>query len=212
MDHALILDLLQAYHDRLTLQQAQLISTYIDILLRWNAKMNLTAVRDPKQIVTRHFGEALFLARCLADRGLLTAGATVLDIGSGAGFPAIPIKIACPQIALTLVEAHGRKAVFLKEVLRALGLDGEVKNVRAEDLAETSADSADVVTMRAVEKFETVLPIAARFAKSRGTLAVLIGKQQVPTAQYLLKFWHFEPLLTIPGAESRGIALMNQIS
>jgi len=172
--------------------------------------MNLTAVRDPESIVKRHFGEAVFLARQLSDRNLLPTGAKVFDIGSGAGFPGIPLKIACPQIALTLVEAHGRKAVFLKEVLRATYLDSEVKNVRAEVLAETASGSADVVTLRAVEKFENILPVAAKFVRPRGKLALLIGKQQVPVAQNLLQPWQFEPLLRFPGSENRGILLMNQ--
>ncbi len=211
MDAALILDRLRPFHHGLDAAQAQQISTYIDVLLRWNAKMNLTAIRDPEHIVTRHFGESVFLARQLSDRHLLPAGASVFDIGSGAGFPGIPLKIACPQITLTLVEAHGRKAIFLREVLRALNVAAEVKNVRAEVLATTLAASADIVTLRAVEKFEAVLPVAAQFVKPTGRLALLIGKQQVPGAQNVLKSWQCEPLLPLSGAESRGILLMNQV-
>ena len=172
--------------------------------------MNLTAVRDPEHIVRRHFGEGVFLGQQLSARNLLPPGASVIDIGSGAGFPGIPLKIACPQIVLSLVEAHGRKAIFLKEVLRAINLDAEVKNVRAEVLAESASGTADVVTVRAVEKFEAILPIAAKFAKPCGRVALLIGTQQVQTAQQLLNTWHFEPVLPIPGSESRGILLMNQ--
>ncbi len=210
MDSASIPDLLRPYDVSLTSVQIEQISTYIEILLRWNVKMNLTAVREPEQIVKRHFGESVFLARQLFHRNLLPDGAIVVDVGSGAGFPGIPLKIACPQIALTLIEAHGRKAVFLKEVLRAINLDAEVKNERAEVFSRLAAHSADIVTLRAVEKFEAVLPVAAQILNSTGKLALLIGKQQVPIAQNLLKHFHFEPLLPIPGAENRGIVLMNQ--
>src|SRR5437899_11564442 len=132
--------------------------------------MNLTAIREPEQIVTRHFGESLFLARKLAEIGFLGGSSVrdiggslpVVDVGSGAGFPGIPLKIAYPNITLTLIEAQQRKAVFLKEVLRALHLDIEVKNVRAEDFVRTDPGLADLVTLRAVEKCEGIVPVAAR--------------------------------------------------
>src|SRR6266849_6678220 len=121
------------------------ISTYIDILLRWNARINLTAIRDPEEIVTRHFGESLFAARHLfpkvypvsssvspvssvvkdfafAEARSQKPEARVADLGSGAGFPGIPIKLWAPQIALTLIESSHKKAMFLREVARALTL------------------------------------------------------------------------------------------
>ena len=176
--------LLEPYITGLTQTQIAQVSTYLDLLLRWNAKTNLTAVRDPQQIVTRHFGESFFLARTLfpivitsatqsregsavddfrSPDDPITRSPDVLDLGSGAGFPAIPLKIACPGITLTLVEAHHTKAVFLREVLRALELHAEVKNVRAERLPPASAS---LVTLRAVERFESILPLAARLVKN----------------------------------------------
>ena len=109
-----------------------IISTYIDILLRWNARINLTAVRDPEEIVTRHFGESLFAARYLfpATTSVGTAAlgcaperssaVRVADLGSGAGFPGIPIKLWAPQVALTLIESNQKKVAFLREVARAM--------------------------------------------------------------------------------------------
>src|SRR4051812_208138 len=210
MDAARISDLLRPYIDSLASSQLAQISTYMEVLLRWNAKMNLTAVREPERIVTRHFGESLFLARHIAKQGIAKSAEKVVDVGSGAGFPGIPLKIALPEISLTLVEAHQRKAVFLKEVLRAINVDAEVKNSRAEELIRLGLISADMVVMRAVEKFEGILPVAAQFARPEGRLALLIGKQQVVTAQNLLKNWHFDPLCPIPGSQSRGILLGNQ--
>ena len=161
--------LLEPFISSLTSAQLAQVSTYLDLLLRWNAKMNLTAIRDPQQIVSRHFGESFFLASKLFGAGgflhLPTYQLTnllIYDVGSGAGFPAIPLKIYLPDVTITLIEANYRKAVFLREVLRALELEAEVKNVRAEDLPPASAD---LVTLRAVEKFESILPTAARLVR-----------------------------------------------
>src|SRR5207253_3379046 len=142
--------------------QLQAISTYIDILLRWNARINLTAVRQPEHIVTRHFGESLFAARHLfpdprvrtdtpaagpqharSDRPPATS---VLDIGSGAGFPGLPLKIWAPEIHLTLIESNHKKATFLREVIRALTLtDVDVFPGRAENfVADADAIPPDL--------------------------------------------------------------------
>jgi 16S rRNA (guanine527-N7)-methyltransferase len=208
--------LLSPYIEDLTNQQLDRISQYMDILLRWNARMNLTAIRDPEQIVVRHFGESFFLARKLSEANALPISSShggaprVVDVGSGAGFPGIPLKIARPDITLTLVEAQQRKAVFLKEVLRSLHLDAEVKDVRAEELAKTGSMAADVVTLRAVEKFESILPTAASLVNQDGRMAILIGHSQVDLTRKLLRKWTFDPLLPVPGSSSRAILLGNQ--
>src|SRR5246127_1193708 len=138
----------------LTAAQLQSISTYIDILQRWNARINLTAIRNEEEIVTRHFGESLFAARHLfpkvypvspvvndldfdfANDQRLTTNDRVADLGSGAGFPGIPIKLWAPQISLTLIESNQKKATFLREIARALTLtDINIQNARAETLA-----------------------------------------------------------------------------
>src|SRR5882757_3265602 len=199
MDPARIAALLHPFLDRaLPEMQLHQISTYIDLLLRWNARTNLTAIRDPEEIVSRHFGESLFLARHLfpeagVPRTLSSASpgapeqsqqseaetvpVSVLDIGSGAGFPGLPIKICAPQIHLTMVESNHKKAAFLREVTRVLTLT----NVNViTDRAETLISPADLVTMRAVERFETILPTAAALVSPAGRLALLISSSQLP--------------------------------
>ncbi len=140
------------------------ISTYLDLLLRWNARMNLTAVRDPESIVTRHIGESLFAATHLFPAGQLPiANCQLLDLGSGAGFPGIPIKLWVPQLTVTLIESRQRKATFLREVIRTLQLTSiSVFPGRAEDY---SGPLGDVVTLRAVERFDEVLPTTARLLR-----------------------------------------------
>lgn len=166
------------------------ISTYIDVLLRWNARVNLTAIRDPEEIVTRHFGEALFTARRLfpdREQGASPSETTSIslgDVGSGAGFPGLPIKLWAPQISVTLIESKTKKATFLREVARILTLtDVNVLSDRAESLTGLAFD---VVTLRAVERFESVLSSAASFVALGGRLALLIGDTQISQAKALL--------------------------
>ena len=152
MDLTRIAGLLTPFHPgTISPLQLQQISTYLELLLRWNARVNLTSVREPEYIVTRHFGESLFAASQLFPAGQLPASnCRLLDVGSGAGFPGLPIKIWAPPLALTLIESRQRKATFLREVVRALGLtDVTVFSGRAQDFP----GRAEVVTVRAVERF-----------------------------------------------------------
>jgi 16S rRNA (guanine527-N7)-methyltransferase len=96
-------------------EQVQQLTRHFALLLKWNQRINLTSVRKPEQIATRHYGESLFLASKITDMK-----GEVVDIGSGAGFPGIPIAIVKPHLQVTLVESVGKKAVFLKEVARDL--------------------------------------------------------------------------------------------
>jgi len=205
-----------------SLSEIQLIniSMYIDILLRWNARMNLTAVRRPEDIVTRHFGESLFAARHLFPRGAEGAGEPkgtggllrVFDVGSGAGFPGLPIKIWAPHIELTLIESNHKKATFLREVVRALGLaNTSVFSGRAEDLAKSGAD-ADVVTLRAVERFESVLPIAASLVRPGGRLALLIGRGQVDQAGELTPNFEWNLPMNVPVSDVRALLIGRKVA
>ena len=106
---------------------------YLFLLLRWNARVNLTAIRDEEGILRRHFVESIVCARALP------AGITsLLDFGSGAGFPGIPIALCCPEIAVTLAESQGKKAAFLSEAVRVLGISAKVHSGRAEVLRNLS--------------------------------------------------------------------------
>jgi 16S rRNA (guanine527-N7)-methyltransferase len=182
----------------LSARQIEQISMYIDMLLRWNRKINLTAVRKPDEIVSRHFGESLFAAQHLLPVGRRSVRA--IDVGSGAGFPGLAMKIFAPEIQLTLVESSARKAAFLREVVRALQLaDAEVLAGRAEQYSGQAA----LVTMRAAEKFEKVLPEAGRLVEPGGRLALWIGARQVESAKRSLAAFAWEPPLLFPGSDAR---------
>jgi len=198
-----------ANDQRLTTNDLSSISTYIDLLQRWNARVNLTAIRNEEEIVTRHFGESLFAARHLfplcSSVPSVVSGVRVTDVGSGAGFPGIPIKIWAPAIALTLIESNQKKATFLKEVARALTLtDINIQTTRAESLAGASFD---VVTLRAVERFESILPVAARLVAPGGRLGLLIGQAQFPQAQSALPTFDWPDPIPVPGSQSRVLAI-----
>jgi len=183
----------------LSSMQLHSISTYIDLLLRWNARVNLTAVRDPEQIVTRHFGESFFAARHLFPKS--GGPCNLADLGSGAGFPGIPIKLWAPQIRITLIESNHKKVAFLREVTRALTLtDVNIVAARAESLSELTFD---VVTLRAVERFETILSIAARLVAPGGRLALLISSAQLDQARSSLPSLSWSPPEPLPLSRDR---------
>lgn len=186
----------------LATEQLAAMQTYLELLSKWNSKLNLTSIRDPEEIMTRHFGESIFAATQLFPSADSTK--SVIDVGSGPGFPGLPIKLWCPAIHLTLVESNQRKATFLREVIRALQLNGaEVLSARA----ETLSIRADLVTLRAVEKFAQVLPIAAKLVDSDGRLAVLIGEMQVETAKARLPDLRWQALIAIPQSRTRVLLI-----
>ncbi|HEY9127542.1 MAG TPA: 16S rRNA (guanine(527)-N(7))-methyltransferase RsmG, partial [Acidobacteriaceae bacterium] len=146
------------------------LSAYLDLLVRWNARTNLTAIRDPEEMVRRHFGESLFAAQHLG------SPATLLDLGSGAGFPGLPVALARPEIAVTLAESQGKKATFLREVVRTLGLKNvEVWAGRAEALPRTF----HTVAMRAVDDMAVALAVAGPLAQEQLVL-LTTGEPELP--------------------------------
>jgi 16S rRNA (guanine527-N7)-methyltransferase len=216
--------------------QLQNISAYIDLLLRWNSRINLTAVRQPEEIVTRHFGESLFAARHLfpsplseeapppavssgRDSGKATSP-RVIDVGSGAGFPGLPIKIWAPAIHLTLIESTQKKAIFLREVIRTLTLtDVDVFAGRAVDFIKNDLPRDDdrqasspkvrgeVVTLRAVERFESILPTAARLIAPAGRLAILVGGSQTQRARNLVPDLSWSEPVWLPLSTNRALII-----
>ena len=125
--------LLQPVLGKVSLQlgsaQISSLSRHYDLLQRWNRHINLTSIRTPQQIVERHFGEALYLAKVIGE------AKSLVDVGSGAGFPGLPFAVARPEVHVTLVESVAKKATFLREVSRPLG-NVSVYHGRVEGLQE----------------------------------------------------------------------------
>jgi 16S rRNA (guanine527-N7)-methyltransferase len=195
MDHARIAGLLAPFITGLTESQLASISIYLDLLLRWNARINLTGIRGPEQIITRHFGESLFTAARLLDP---SSSDSAIDVGSGAGFPGLPLKIWAPQLRLTLVESQQRKATFLREVTRAL----KVKDITVfAGRAEHYDQRGSLVTLRAVERFQNALPVAASL--SGGRLALLTGTAQAVHARQVLSGFQWDEEIIVPQSSAR---------
>jgi len=175
------------------------ISTYIDLLLKWNARINLTAIREPSEIVQRHFGESLFVAKYLLDQ---QQPQTAIDLGSGAGFPGVPFAMLAPEVQVTLIESQQKKGTFLKELIHVLGL----KNVKVfGDRAENYPDTSDLVMLRAVEKFDEALPMAVRLATAGGRIALMIGSGQMEPARKLSSDVNWGNGIQVPCGTSRQL-------
>lgn len=195
METAAIAHLLQPFIE-LDELRLRAISTYIDLLLKWNARMNLTAIRGPNEIVQRHFGESLFAAKhLLAQKRPQTA----IDLGSGAGFPGVPFAMLAPDVQVTLIESQQKKATFLKELVRVL----ELKNVRIfGDRAESYRETAELVMLRAVEKFQDALKMAIRLTNPEGRVGLMIGAAQVELARVSTEI-NWDDSVEIPCSNSR---------
>src|SRR5262249_50106288 len=149
------------------------------------------------EIITRHFGESFFAASRLLEPD---SDETVLDIGSGAGFPGLPLAMFAPGTQVILIEANAKKVAFLNEVISTLGL----KNARVvRERAEAYVDEAGLVTMRAVEAFEKTLPVAQAKVRGGGRLALLIGNSQVASARRLASEITWGNTVPVPNSHSR---------
>lgn len=178
-------------------QQLTATLTYIDLLQKWNARVNLTAVRSPREIVSRHFGESFFAAQALLGHDYRGA---IIDLGSGAGFPGVPIAMFATGAHVTLIESNSKKVAFLNEVIRTLNLkNASVFSHRAEEYS----DRASAVVMRAVEKFAASLNAASGLVQRGGRLALMIGQGQVEQVVTLLPGWQWQKPIRVPESDSR---------
>jgi 16S rRNA (guanine527-N7)-methyltransferase len=156
----------QAGLDLLAEGIAEKFSRYYSLLEQWNSKLNLTAIRDPEEALRRHLVECIFCAQHLPQKI-----ATLLDYGSGAGFPGIPIALCRPEIHVTLAESQGKKASFLREAVRVLEIDAEIYAGRVEDMP--GDPGFDAITLRAVDKMQAAVEGASGRVKLGGWLIML---------------------------------------
>jgi 16S rRNA (guanine527-N7)-methyltransferase len=175
---------------------------YLALLVKWNARISLTAIRDPEQIVRRHFAEGIFAAERLPS-GIHT----LLDYGSGAGLPGIPIAICRPHLAVTLAESQAKKASFLREVVRTLELSVEVWGRRVEDLPAHRV--FDCITLRAVDRMaEACAAASARLAASGRLLVFTTRKAEA--ALDAIPGLRWEEEAPIPGSEQEVLRFASQ--
>jgi len=158
---------------------------YLTELKEWNKKINLTAITDDRDIIIKHFLDSLTLVP------FLTNQKTLLDIGSGAGFPGIPLKIVLPELKATLMDSVNKKVIFMKHIIRTIGLKNiEAIQARAEnkEVMKKFDSSFDIVTSRAFSELGKFLDIAAPYAKKEGMLLAVKGPRGIDELKGLKDF------------------------
>jgi 16S rRNA (guanine527-N7)-methyltransferase len=144
--------------------QEEIFNLYLEELVKWNEKFNLTSITDPKDIRIKHFKDSLSI-----DQAIKLTNQRVADVGSGAGFPSIPLKIVYPNISLTIIEATAKKVKFLKHLVKVLELkDVEVIWGRAEEIGREKREEFDLVVARAVAKLNLLAEICLPLVKVGG--------------------------------------------
>jgi len=197
----LIASTLSPFQIQLSAGQIAKIQEYIRLLLKWNHSVNLTSVVDPAEILARHFGESMFICSLIPVEKCRLA-----DIGSGAGFPGLAVKIACPELRLTLIESNKKKCAFLSEVVRALELENvEVMPVRFKE-ARVSPDFAELVTARAVGGFPDILRWAKTALARRGHVILWLGGED-STRVSSTPGWIWKPAVKIPESQRRFVLI-----
>jgi 16S rRNA (guanine527-N7)-methyltransferase len=179
---------------------------YLALLLKWNSKLNLTAVREPDQIIRRHFVECIQCAQALPE---LPHGSSLLDFGSGAGLPGILIAICRPEIHVTLAESQKKKSAFLREAVRSLELNAEVFDGRVEDMPPEQSFS--VVTLRAVDKMVGACRVAVEQLAPESTLVVFVTDKTEPELTLALPEISWRRKLPIQGSDTSRILFGKRI-
>ena len=201
LDETRLGQLLSPFGISLAAQQSRALLTYLELLLRWNRKINLTAIRRPEECVTRHFGESLYLAKWVP------LGGRLLDVGSGAGFPGLALKVAEPELAVTLLEPVAKRRAFLKEVARECGFDRvEVRGERLEGyLRLPPATPFNLVTARAVGKLEALARDSAKCLAPGGRLCLWLSQRQAAALAQQSLGLTWQPPIDLPLGRERQI-------
>jgi|ERR1700733_3749293 len=175
------------------------IRSYVALLLKWNKQIALTSVEDPAEIVRYHFAESF-----LAVKASLSLDGRLADVGSGAGFPGIALKMYVPSLEVSLIEANSKKYVFLAEVIRSLELPKiSVIQARYQDL-KSSGSSFNLLSARALGQISTFLDWAAGAILTEGRVLLWLGTQGVDEASAAPN-WKWKPPFAIPRTKGRFI-------
>ena len=201
---------------KVTPEQAQLFQTYMELLLEWNEKINLTSITEPDQVVEKHFLDSMTLLLWKK----LKQGAKVIDVGTGAGFPGIPLKILRPDVDLTLLDGTMKRLNFLGEVCTALKLSARRVHKRAEEagLDKTMRERYDLATARAVAPLNVLAEYCLPLVKMKGYFIAMKGPgaaQELEEAENALDILGAgEPevmALTLPGGEERNLVIAQKL-
>lgn len=191
---------LASYGIQATDLQCDRVQTYISLLLKWNRSISLTSVMDEREILKFHFGESVFALSAITE----IKNGRLADVGAGAGFPGLPLRIFSEQMELELIESNAKKCAFLSEVVRELGLSNvKVVRERFENLAECDG-RLDTIVSRALGSYEELLGWARRSLAPSGRVVLWLGEND---AQKISRnpAWSWSKAIAIPGSARRFI-------
>lgn len=211
--------LLKKYADELNIpldgKALEHFDIYADELSEWNSRMNLTAITEPDEVVIKHFIDSLMLLK-YAD---VSQGAKVIDVGTGAGFPGVPLLIARNDIDATLMDSLNKRLVFLENVLSKCSLNAELVHSRAEELGknENYREKYDIATARAVASMNVLSEYCLPFVKVGGLFAALKGSgDEIFSAEDAIMTLGGKITdnvsFKLPNGDSRSIIIIKKIS
>lgn len=201
----------------LTEKQYQQLDRYAELLVEWNEKMNLTAITEPQEMAVKHFLDCLYLLKYCE----IPQGARLIDVGTGAGFPGMVLKIARPDIELTLLDSLNKRLVFLNEVASALDLAVTTVHARAEDAGKDAQmrESYDIATARAVARLSALSEYCLPLVKIGGQMISMKGPDgnaELDEATTALKMLGGEAGTVheyeLPNGDARSIVVIQKIS
>ena len=197
MTRADMVRILKPYGVDASPQLCSAVHAYMDLLIKWNKKVSLTSMTRPEEIVGRHFGESFF-----ALHGMPLRLHRLVDVGSGAGFPGLALKLLLPEVDVTLVESNTKKAAFLAEVILRLRLDRvKVLCTRTEEM-ELPEPIADCVTARAIGRFAELLKWSARALEPGGKIVLWLGAEDAARVAQSPD-WSWSEPIAIPNSTRR---------
>jgi 16S rRNA (guanine527-N7)-methyltransferase len=199
MSNPEIVEALSPFYGSPSEDQIAKIRAYMSLLLKWNRSVSLTSITDPLEIVARHFGESMYVSKLLP-----VENCRLVDIGTGAGFPGLALKIAVPTLNLILIESNKKKCAFLSEIVRSLQLtDVEIRPERFEQIRPETV-LANLITSRAVGEFKQLLRWSSQALVRRGHLALWIGFED-STRIARTPGWTWQPAVRVPDSQRRFI-------
>lgn len=217
IDKEYLLELCRQFELPLTTEQAGQLDQYAELLVEWNEKINLTAITEPKDIVVKHFVDSLLLTKALE----LPQGASLIDVGTGAGFPSVPVTVLRPDLKLTLLDSLNKRLIFLTELCKEIGIHSVCVHARAEDGGKDKKhrEKYDFACARAVASLRNLSEYCLPFVKVGGAFLALKGpdwKEELAEAKNAIgtmggkveKVQEF----TLPDDSKRAILVIRKIS
>lgn len=200
---------------KMTEEQAKSFKTYMDMLLEWNEKVNLTAITEPEEVEVKHFIDSLSVLKHFE----IKQGARLIDVGTGAGFPGIPLKIMRPDINLTLLDSSNKRLRFLDEVAKEMDIEVTTVHKRAEEAGREAdmRESYDVAISRAVAQLNTLAEYCIPLVKMKGFFVAMKGPSvddELKTGEYAIERLGCEikavEKFALPNGDERNIVIASK--